>query len=69
MRPVAERLDWAGLMQVGIGPAVKGGLALTPAQFWALTPAELAVMRGIEPGTGAMTRDRLAELTARYPDR
>ena len=34
-----------------------------------LTPAELALMLGIEPGKGAgMTRDRLAELVARYPD-
>ena len=45
------------------------GLGLTPAQFWALTPAELALMLGIEPGKGgAMTRSRLAELVARYPD-
>ena len=46
-----------------------GGLGLTPAAFWALTPAELALMLGIEGGGGAMTRDRLAELVARYPDR
>ena len=47
-----------------------GGLGLTPAAFWALTPAELALMLGVEPGKAAvMTRDRLAELVARYPDR
>ncbi|WP_347267244.1 phage tail assembly chaperone [Paracoccus sp. (in: a-proteobacteria)] len=63
-------LDWPGLLRVGIGPARLGGLGLTPAEFWALTPAELALMLGIEPGRGgAMTRDRLAELVARYPDR
>ena len=62
-------LDWAGLMKVGLGPARMGGLGLTPDRFWALTPAELALMLGIEPGTRAMTRDRLAELAARYPDR
>jgi len=45
------------------------GLGLRPDQFWALTPAELALMLGIEAGSPAMTRDRLAELAARYPDR
>lgn len=63
-------LDWPGLIRAGIGPVRQGGLGLTPAQFWALTPAELALMLGIEPGKGgAMTRGRLAELVARYPDR
>ncbi|WP_299358694.1 rcc01693 family protein [uncultured Paracoccus sp.] len=57
-------LDWAGLMRAGFST-----LRLTPAQFWALTPAELALMLGIEPdGNGRMTRDRLAELAARFPD-
>ena len=57
-------LDWPGLMRAGMR-----GLGLRPDQFWALTPAELALMLGIEPGKGgAMTRDRLAELVARYPD-
>lgn len=64
----ARGLDWPGLMKVGLGPAHIGGLGLTPAQFWALTPAELALMLGIEPGTRAMSRDRLAELAARFPD-
>ncbi|WP_199262156.1 phage tail assembly chaperone [Paracoccus binzhouensis] len=63
-------LDWPGLLRMGLGPARQGGLGLTPGQFWALTPAELALMLGVEPGRGgAMTRDRLAELAARYPDR
>ena len=65
----AGGMDWPGLLRVGIGPARLGGLGLTPAEFWALTPAELALMLGIEPGKGgAMTRGRLAELVARYPD-
>ena len=65
----AGGMDWPGLLRVGIGPARLGGLGLTPAEFWALTPAELALLLGIEPGKGAgMTRDRLAELVARYPD-
>ncbi|WP_299905030.1 rcc01693 family protein [uncultured Paracoccus sp.] len=56
-------LDWPGLMRAGML-----GLGLRPAEFWALTPAELALMLGIEAGAGAMTRDRLAELAARFPD-
>lgn len=61
-------LDWPALMRVGLRPREMGGLGLHPAQFWALTPAELALMLGIEPGAGLMTRDRLAELVTRYPD-
>lgn len=58
-------LDWAGLMRAGLQ-----GLRLRPAEFWELTPAELALMLGIAAGRGgAMTRARLTELAARYPDR
>ncbi|MBC9245563.1 phage tail assembly chaperone [Paracoccus sp. 11-3] len=61
----ADGLDWPGLMRAGIR-----GLRLTPEQFWGLTPAELALMLGIEAGgAGAMTRRRLADLAARFPDR
>lgn len=56
-------LDWAGLMRAGLQ-----GLRLYPDQFWALTPAELALMLGIGPAAPGMTRDRLAGLAARYPD-
>lgn len=56
-------LDWPGLMRSGLW-----GLGLRPDQFWALTPAELALMLGIEAGAPAMTRGRLAELAALYPD-
>lgn len=56
-------LDWPGLMRAGIP-----GLGLRPAEFWALTPAELALMLGIEGGARQMTRDRLAELAAQFPD-
>ncbi|WP_371823313.1 rcc01693 family protein [Paracoccus sp. Z118] len=57
-------LDWPGLMRAGLL-----GLRLNPAQFWALTPAELALMLGIEAGAGGqMTRERLAELAAAFPD-
>ncbi len=64
----ARGLDWPGLMKVGMGPAHLGGLGLAPGIFWALTPAELALMLGIESGSAGMTRNRLAELVARYPD-
>ena len=57
-------LDWPGLMRAGMR-----GLGLRPDQSWALTPAELALMLGVEAGPPAMTRDRLAELAARFPDR
>jgi len=57
--------DWAALMRAGVR-----GLGLRPDQFWALTPAELALMLGERGGTGApLTRDRLEELAAAYPDR
>lgn len=60
-------LDWPGLMRAGLH-----GLGLKPWEFWSLTPAELALMMGLEPGTGAtagaMTRARLDELAARFPD-
>lgn len=59
---MAEGLDWAGLMRAGIG-----GLRLRPADFWALTPAELALMLG--PGTVPMSRAGLAALEKRWPDR
>jgi uncharacterized phage protein (TIGR02216 family) len=45
------------------------GLGLKPAEFWALTPAELMLMLGLEDGGAtAFGRDKLAELSALYPD-
>ena len=66
----AGGLDWAGLMRAGLTRASLGGLGLAPREFWDLTPAELALMLGIEPGGGAqaMTRGRLADLAAKFPD-
>jgi uncharacterized phage protein (TIGR02216 family) len=59
------RLDWAGLMRAGLR-----GLGLRPAEFWALTPVELALMLGARTGgPGPMMRARLDELAARYPDK
>jgi len=59
----AGGLDWAGLMRAGMQV-----LRLHPDQFWALTPAELALMLGIDAGPQRMNRNRLADLAARYPD-
>lgn len=56
-------LDWPGLMRAGMR-----GLGLRPREFWDLTPAELALMLGIEFGAGAMTRGRLDALMAEFPD-
>jgi uncharacterized phage protein (TIGR02216 family) len=59
-----SRIDWPGLMRLGLR-----GLGLTPAEFWALTPAELMLMLGEAGGaTPPLTRARLMELAAAYPD-
>nr|WP_216665400.1 phage tail assembly chaperone [Pseudoruegeria sp. HB172150] len=44
------------------------GLGLRPGEFWALTPAELVLLLGGGEGTAPLTRDRLEELAAAYPD-
>ncbi len=56
-------LDWPGLMRAGLGQ-----LRLTPDAFWRLTPIELRLMLGQGPGTPPLTRARLEELAAAYPD-
>lgn len=58
-----SRLDWPGLMRAGLR-----GLRLSPAQFWALTPAELALMLG-QGGTQApLGRNGLNLLMQAFPD-
>ena len=57
-------LDWPGLMRAGMQ-----GLGLRPDQFWSLTPAELALMLGVDPSAAPMTRSRLEELARSWPDR
>lgn len=56
-------LDWTGLMRVGLRE-----LRLHPDAFWALTPAELALMLGLDRAPAPMSRDRLADLARLYPD-
>lgn len=60
----AGGLDWPGLMRAGLHR-----LGLRPEQFWALTPAELAVMLGMEAAPPPLNRARLRELAARWPDK
>lgn len=55
--------QWGALMRAGIK-----GLGLRPAEFWALTPAELMLMLGQEAGEAPMLSDGLAALMAAYPD-
>lgn len=60
---MTERFNWPVLLRAGLY-----GLRLQPAQFWALTPAELSLMLGA--GTRpAMSRSRLNELARLWPDR
>ncbi len=61
---VERHFDWPALMGAGLRD-----LRLTPAQFWALTPMELAVMLGFEGGAEPLSRARLEELAARFPDK
>lgn len=56
-------LDWPGLLRAGLRE-----LRLTPDQFWALTPAELALMLNLEAGPAPMTRAGLSQLARLYPD-
>lgn len=63
-----RRIDWAGLMRVGMGPVAAGGLGLTPGAFWALSPVELRIMLGMVAEGAPVGRDRLAALMAAFPD-
>jgi uncharacterized phage protein (TIGR02216 family) len=60
---MTDGIDWRGLMQAGLH-----GLGLEPAVFWRLTPAELRMMLGREGMLPPLTRTRLEELAAAFPD-
>lgn len=62
---MARSLDWHGLMRAGLH-----GLGLSPEAFWKLTPFELSLMLGVGAGEASapMSRSRLDELMARWPD-
>lgn len=59
----APVFDWPALMRLGLRE-----LRLLPRDFWALTPAELMIMAGLNAAPGPLNRARLDELVARYPD-
>ena len=56
-------MDWRGLMHAGLHQ-----LRLTPADFWALTPAELQVMLGVQGRIAPMVRGQLDALLRDFPD-
>ena len=59
-----QGLDWPSLMRAGMR-----GLRLSPADFWALTPAELQLMLGATGGQAPLLRKGLEALMAVYPDK
>lgn len=56
-------MDWPGLMRAGLQE-----LRLTPEVFWKLTPIELRIMLGADHAAPMLTRARLEELAAQFPD-
>ncbi len=58
-----SHVNWPDLMRAGFTR-----LRLQPAEFWALTPAELMMMLGQGAGNAPMGRARLADLLRAYPD-
>ncbi|RGP36819.1 phage tail assembly chaperone [Pseudotabrizicola alkalilacus] len=56
-------IDWPGLIRVGLHQ-----LGLEPGVFWCLTPVELRIMLGADVAHPPLTRARLAELAAAFPD-
>lgn len=58
-----RRFDWAALLRAGLE------LGYRPCQFWRLTPAELAFLLGRDGGQAPLSRARLEELAAAFPDR
>lgn len=59
-----EGLDWPALMRAGMR-----GLRLSPADFWALTPAELQLMLGATGAQAPLLKKGLEALMAIYPDK
>jgi uncharacterized phage protein (TIGR02216 family) len=57
-------LDWPGLLRAGLQV-----LRLRPAEFWALTPAELALMLGEPTAAPALGRRAFDALLALHPDK
>ena len=62
-RPDRPAFDWPALMRLGLRR-----LGMAPADFWALTPAELVMKLGLEDGPAPLGRARLEELARAFPD-
>ena len=60
-------IDWAGLLRAGV-QGVGHGLGLSPDAFWRLTPIDLRIMLGADNAVTPLTRARLADLAAAFPD-
>ena len=58
---VHEKFPWARLMHLGLGV-----LRLSPKEFWAATPREIAAAFGGAPPP--LLRTSFEELMKRYPD-
>ena len=58
-----NRFEWEALLRAGVD------LGLRPEEFWALTPAELAFLLGEGGGSAPLSRVRLEEMAAAFPDR
>lgn len=61
---MSGRTDWGALLRAGLGR-----LGLRPAEFWALTPAELMLMLGAGGGVRPMGRAGFEVLAGAWPDR
>ena len=44
-------------------------LRLPPDRFWALTPAELMLMAGVEGGVSSLSRAGFTDMAASFPDK
>lgn len=62
---MSERIDWPGLMRLGLGV-----LRLPPDVFWGMTPRELAAAAAPYQGAPGEAPDRgaLDRLMQRFPD-
>lgn len=59
-----NKIAWPKLMQLGLVQ-----LGLRPDQFWALTPAELMLMAGVDGEVSSLSRGGFTDLAARFPDK
>jgi len=58
-----SKVNWPALMRLGLVD-----LRLRPEQFWALTPAELMLMAGVDGDVASLSRAGFADLAASFPD-